>query len=804
MQKLPQPTLVLVRKRRWRIAGVRALGDHDLVTLSGAEAVNHAITRRVLTPFDTIDPVHTPSSPVRVGIRRWRRACRALIADAAPPGALRAARYAQIEVLPHQLEPALAIAAGAGTRLLLADDVGLGKTVQAALVLAELAARHAVERVLVLTPAGLRDQWRDELHRRVGVVAAIADTADIGRRMADLPPGVNPWQTIPVAIASMDYVKRPEVLPAVAAAHWDLVIVDEAHNVAGASDRHDAAAALAARAAYVVLVTATPHNGDRRAFQSLCALGAAGDDDDPLLLFRRTRRDVHVGPRRRIHRVNVRSTPAESRMHGLLERFLRAVVRERGDRVHLAASTLRKRAFSSAHSLRLSVSRRLATLDASCKGAVEQLALPLGDGGGEFDTSDDMPAWHEDLQLADSKRERRLLTQLGEAAAAASGAESKIAALRRLLRRVDEPVLIFTEYRDTLHHIRASLACSSLVLHGALRRDERSDALRAFTQGEARVLVATDAAGEGLNLQQSCRIVVTFELPWNPMRLEQRIGRVDRIGQTRPVHAFHLVGHDTAETLVFERLQRRIAIARRDAGAADPVGDAEERAVARLVATRTEADEEETHDSDVPRSALAPDLALEGVCEAARLTTVRRYTDAAGEGHRLLLETSAGWFACTRSSATRTHLRGRMLIVYAVALEDGLGRVAAFTIVPLLVTWPDGSARQRARDVGRSEALARTAAAAARRWIDDATAAHAAFMRARCARARAIEHAVPHTLARHQMGLFDRRAAQAIDAMASRDRDLSERHHTQLAALERASAIHAPEPRLLLILAPRP
>src|SRR5581483_2392563 len=317
MQKLPRPTLVLVRKRRWRIASVRALGEHDLVTLAGAEAANHATTQRVLTPFETIDRIQTPLAPVRVGIRRWRRACRALLADAAPRGALRAARHAQLDLLPHQLEPALAVVAGAGTRLLLADDVGLGKTVQAALVLAELTARHAAERVLILTPAGLRDQWRDELRHRVGIDAAIADMAFLARRCAELPRGVNPWRTIPIAIASMDYVKRAEVLPAVAAGDWDLVIIDEAHNVAAASDRHQAAAALAARAAYVVLVTATPHNGDRGAFRSLCALGAI--DDEPLLVFRRTRRDVRAGADRRVHRMAIRSTAAESHMHRLLE-----------------------------------------------------------------------------------------------------------------------------------------------------------------------------------------------------------------------------------------------------------------------------------------------------------------------------------------------------------------------------------------------------------------------------------------------------------------------------------------------------
>ena len=270
--------------------------------------------------------------------RRWRRACRALIADHTPPGALRSGRRARIDLLPHQLEPALAIVRGLGSRLLLADDVGLGKTIQAGLVLSELRARAAIERALILTPAGLREQWAGELADRFAVAAAIVDAPEMRRRVAALPVGVNPWSTLDVAIASFDYVKRPDIFAAAAACRWDVVIVDEAHGVAGDSGRHEAIAALAARAPYVLLLTATPHSGDRRAFLSLCRLGHHGD---PFLLFRRTRLDVRLGAGRRVRRLLVRPSAAELRMHALVTRFSRAVIDD--ERADGAAHRTRRR-----------------------------------------------------------------------------------------------------------------------------------------------------------------------------------------------------------------------------------------------------------------------------------------------------------------------------------------------------------------------------------------------------------------------------------------------------------------------------
>ena len=605
--------LVRVRRARWRIVQIRAYDGCQVVTLCGLTPPHLGLERRILLPFDTIEPIDRAPRPRIVRASTWRRACRALIAAEGPPGSLRAARAARIDLLPHQLEPALAILRGLGTRLLLADEVGLGKTIQAGLIVSELRARGSIDRVLVLTPPGLRDQWLQELADRFAIDATGVDGHTLRRLAVTLPIGVNPWGTVSAAIASIDYVKRPEVFPAVVSCRWDLVVVDEAHACAGDSGRHAAVHALAKRAAYVLLLSATPHSGDRESFAALCALGAvdAGFDPlrqgyggppelyakaertrpadhaagSPLLVFRRTRADAGIGTTRRVHIVRIRPSADEARMHAMLARYSDAVRAEEKERVTdawLALSVLHKRALSSAWSLAQSVERRLAALTEVDRAVAGQMALPIGDPEGEMVTSDEAPSWPADLGLSDPARERRLLIALHQCARSAATGETKLDALVTLLRRASQPAVVFTEYRDTLLHVRQRLARPALVLHGGLTRDERSAVLGAFAREPGALVLATDAAAEGLNLHHGCRLVINLELPWNPMRLEQRIGRVDRIGQRRTVHAFHLIAGGTGETRLLARLRARVAVARADIGAPDPLGD-DERLTAHFV-----------------------------------------------------------------------------------------------------------------------------------------------------------------------------------------------------------------------------
>ena len=269
--------LVLVRRHRWRVIEVRVHERCQLVTVTGAGAANSSVLRRFLLPFDTINGLRRPTRVRFVRPRRWRRACRALVANQPRGGGLVTAGRARIDLLPHQLEPALAVVRGGGSRVLLADDVGLGKTIQAGLVITELRARGLAERVLVLTPAGVREQWAAELADRFAIDATVVDFRDVRRRVARLPVSVNPWATVPVVVASLDYVKRPETLSSLRSCQWDVLVVDEAHRAAADSDRHAAVSDLAGQAGYVLLLTATPHNGDRQAFSSLCETGGHGE-----------------------------------------------------------------------------------------------------------------------------------------------------------------------------------------------------------------------------------------------------------------------------------------------------------------------------------------------------------------------------------------------------------------------------------------------------------------------------------------------------------------------------------------------
>ena len=340
---------VRVRRQPWRIVDVRLCQGCQLLTLSGTGASNNGTMRHVLVPFDIVERLSQAGRLKLVTMRRWRRACVTLLAARGTTGALRCAAAAKIDILPHQLEPVLALVRGLGTSLLIADEVGLGKTIQAGLVVSELQARGAADRVLVLTPAGLCEQWASELGQRFGMNAAILDTHEATRRAAELPLGLNPWLTVPIAIASIDYVKRREVLPAVRACRWDAIVIDEAHHLTPGSDRDAAVRALCSATPYVILLTATPHSGDRRAFLSLCNLGARRGDH--MLVFRRSRRDVMLGAGRHVHRVLISACDTELQMHSALAKVTRAVRAERGEldrEVWLALTILQKRALSSA------------------------------------------------------------------------------------------------------------------------------------------------------------------------------------------------------------------------------------------------------------------------------------------------------------------------------------------------------------------------------------------------------------------------------------------------------------------------
>ena len=528
--------------------------------------------------------------------------------------------------MPFQLEPTLALVRADACRVLIADAVGLGKTVQAGLVVAETLARRPDARTLVIAPASLREQWQEELARRFRIGADLFDAAGIARVASQLPADVNPWSTRPVVIASIDFVKRPEIARALETLTWDLVIFDEAHHLTGRSDRALIAGAIASRARVLVLLTATPHSGDDVAFHRLCRLGRL-NDTSPLLVFRRTRHDVGLPHARRDTLLRIRPTAAEADMHAALVAYTRLVWTRSGDRggtgAQLAMSVLARRACSSATSLARSLERRLTLLadDTSrpdAQGELPFMATALDDA--EPGAVLGAPG------LADANEERRHLRRLLLLAQRASAAESKRSALKRFIRRVGEPVVVFTEYRDTLRELAATLSdIDAVELHGGLTAHERGHALARFTEGDARVLLATDTASEGLNLHHRCRTVVNLELPWTPLRLEQRAGRVDRIGQSRTVHIVRFVGTGTVEETTLVRLMSRLARIDEAMHVVSRAPD-ERRVAESILGDRPIADQEIAPAIGTPGTSTV-DLRHEAEEEARRIADVRALLD---------------------------------------------------------------------------------------------------------------------------------------------------------------------------------
>ena len=749
--------MVRIRDERWVVTRQTPDVDASVLDVHGRDRSNLAARASFLLPFETVEKLASDGSPRLVRPRRWRRLVRGLLAEATPSWpSLRIPLKARISLHPFQLEPALAVTHGMASRLLIADEVGLGKTIQAGLVIAEVLERTHHGRALVLAPASLKEQWQTELRGRFGIDAWLADSASLARLGASWGTA-NPWTGRSVTITSIDFVKRAEVMRSLEALIWDAVVIDEAHGLTGHSDRAHAAAALARRARTVVLLTATPHSGDDHAFESLCSIGDLGGGF-PLLTFRRTRADVGLAVVRRTNSLRVRPTRAERNMHLALETYALRVRAERGpgtDPAHLAMTVLTRRACSSATSLARSIERRLDLL-AGDSSAPSQMSLPL------FDVpADDEPGVELSAPgLDDRREERRWLERILGLAQQAQAAESKIRALNRVLRRAREPAIVFTEYRDTLARLASELRdFEPVMLHGGLTAFERRDNLYRFTNGSARLLLATDAASEGLNLHQRCRLVINLELPWTPLRLQQRIGRVERIGQSRRVHAVHLLAVGTAEESHVERLLARtdratIALAELD-GQPEMLRAAAEAEALRIGKLRLLSN---------------PDVET-GSDQRPPATVLRRGRNR----HRSVWGFHVVFTDSSDQPVWRTLLG---------ASERGLHRDSLDTWAPIVGSTLDG----------QRQALRASLETSLRRYLDQATR-----------RERALAETLEKERARLsaallQRGLFDRRAERASAAQHAVLDEALGRCHTRLDELATAGLIADQPDRLAFIL----
>ncbi len=580
--------------------------------------------------------------------------------------------FGAVQVEDFQLVPLLKALQMPRVSLLLADDVGLGKTVEAGLVLTELLLRRRIRRVLILTPASLRKQWQQEMRDKFSLGTDLIDREETHALQSRLGLDANPWRTFPRIIASYYYLRQPDVLEqflAVCRAQaqgayqlpWDLLIVDEAHNLMPSSFGQDSELSEMLRLIspyfeHKLFLTATPHNGHTRSFSGLLeqldpvrfTQKSEFTDDEKRrvedVMVRRLKRDINAldDSLDRPRRFAERNPKSLSLFFGTREKALAtafSAFRERvkaitskggkADRMAgtFAVEVLNKRLLSCPTAFAESWFRfqqglaeaeaaEAAEVSAAQRAAEEELDDDREREGRTAHAARIVGAWLKPLK---SRLEAEIaaidtaLARLGirpiEGAAQSELAlspPSDDVRFERLLELVqqelrkgkkwgdDERLIVFTEYKTTLDYLDQRLRAeigepvqqggaargrrdgAIRILFGGMDFRDREEIKRAFNDPDdpVRVLIATDAAAEGLNLQETARLLLHYDIPWNPARIEQRNGRLDRHGQARDVSAYHFTSENDADLQFLARVVAKVHVIREDLGSMGEVFDA--------------------------------------------------------------------------------------------------------------------------------------------------------------------------------------------------------------------------------------
>jgi SNF2 family DNA or RNA helicase len=492
----------------------------------------------------------------------------------------------RIEELPHQIDVAMRVLRQMGGRALLADEVGLGKTIEAGLILKELAVRGLARRILILSPAALVDQWSGELESKFF-------------EEFDTPRDPDDWRRANRAIASYNLAVQERQQEAILAEPWDLVILDEAHkikNEKGATYKFISQI----RRNYILLLTATPLQNDLRELYNLVTLlrpGQLGTWKDfsskylvrgdrrrvknPALLkdltsqvMVRTRRSSVAQalalPKRLPHHPRVRLTGQERELYDatvwlLRDLYARGFIQVTEEEAREDARRRSRRTGKGIMSLEvIRLCQRLCSSSSALGDSLSRLA---------------------DGELVSPQYRTKALELAANAKAIRE--YGKIAALRQTLETHEHHVIVFSEHLPTLDVIRDHVVEHGrrpILYKGGMSRSERAKQLRLFKESENGVLIATRSGTEGLNLQ-FCNVLVNYELPWNPMVVEQRIGRIHRIGQKRDAHIISLAADDTIEAHVLKLLDQKIKLFELVVGELDVIlGDFTETMETRLTA----------------------------------------------------------------------------------------------------------------------------------------------------------------------------------------------------------------------------
>jgi superfamily II DNA or RNA helicase len=657
-------------------------------------------------------------------------AAAAKLLDALEDNLLLAPIQSSVAPLPHQLYALNRAMSRDRIRYLLADEVGLGKTIEAGLILRELKLRGMVSRVLVVAPKGLVRQWQMEMRLHFGEHFRFIDPSELAAfrqwRDDDAKPDDNLWRMHDQVIVSLDSVKpiegrrgwsaeqlaiyNRERFEELISAGWDLVIIDEAHRLGGSTEqvaRYKLGAALAEAAPYLLLLSATPHQGktdqfmrlmqllDRDAFPSEASINRERVHPFVIRTEKRAAIDAEGRPLfkprlTRLHAVAWQERhAAQRRLYEAVTNYVRhgynQAMAAKQRHIGFLMILTQRLVTSSTAAIRATLEKRLAVLDMPQAQANLFDAVDLGewselDGQSQLDIAVHASGW------AREKSEVEMLLELARETER-QGTDAKAEALLELIYKLQQEendpqlkVLVFTEFVPTqamLAEFLESRGFSVALLNGGMDLDARTRAQQAFAR-DVRVLVSTDAGGEGLNLQ-FCHVIVNFDMPWNPMRLEQRIGRVDRIGQPHVVRAINFVLEDTVEHRVREVLEAKLAVIAQEFGV-DKAAD-----VMDSVEVEPLFDELFVHGLQDPSS-------IERECDAVinqvreKVAASRKNTDLLTEDHALEADDARKW---------RDHPAQYWLERAITAGLPGRGGSAKKVGEAWHVKWPDGSESPR-------------------------------------------------------------------------------------------------------------
>lgn len=478
-----------------------------------------------------------------------------------------------IDPLPHQLDVARKVVTSAQPRWLIADDVGLGKTIEVGLILHALSQRNRCRRVLIICPSSLTKQWKDEMWGRFGRLFEIYNRDFFPEHSEAMRLRDN-------VIISLDLAKRPEHLAMLdASGGWDAIIFDEAHRLGKSetgeqTERYALARALHDQAHAFLLLTATPHQGKTKRFAALLELvrpdlaaDIASLSMNPEIVSEiiiRNRKSAVTDAEGRLifrghdtRRFSVSPSPEMQRANAALVRYLQEGYRAGdssanktlGRAIGFVMTTYRKLASSSLAAIERALERRLERLDGVDRTSDPSLPaeedLEERDDLSEIGTIRSLGAFFED----EREQVRTVLAKIQAARTADTKRDLFVGQILRPLLDQGESLLVFTEYRATQDYLRETIAAAlpdvaCVGINGSMTLDEKTEAVRAFNSGNARVLISTEAGGEGLNLQETCHVMVNYDLPWNPSRLVQRIGRLYRYGQKKRVQVLNLQSDD--------------------------------------------------------------------------------------------------------------------------------------------------------------------------------------------------------------------------------------------------------------------